>query len=818
MKYLIAFLATLACFLAPRSLAAIVPQWSTGVAVPGEKVVLYLIDMEGQSGDPISLPKPPEIPHASVRLLQTKLDGNPLDPNRAIVAIAPVMVTPDAPGLIEPGTLEVTYASGRKAKVEVPPLPVVSTSDIKWQEKPFTYGALWYVGNKDGYVNEPVRASLKLFLPQDIVAPHQPMLEGMGVSVLSFQPSVQGVASVVQGEFIPKPTAFAKGQTWRTADFMGEFTPEHEGKQGVRAAIPLMQVTQSAGFTRTFQTTVPLPSLELSALPLPPGAPADFADTVGEYTVEASTTAKDLAMYEAVEVTITVRGTGNLGKLECPVPEDAEDWRLIPSTRKPLLDSNGQTVGMAFSQLMRPTAEVPGIPAFSFSYFDPKAMEYRRAESRPIPLPWRATEDAAASPSAGAAAPPPAGDVPVAEMRDIYGNFDLGNAAQLSLQLPRSLWYLLYLPALAIVLALAVGSLRRRLAAGAEGRARERELARIGRTASGLDFLKALGGFIESHIPMGGQTPELQQILARRDEEAFRPEASVSITPAEKAAMLRQVRRALAKLATTAALLLLALAPSTWAAGDDAYDAYEKGQYSSAREILEAELKAHPRSADRALEGWGAYRARLLFNLGNCHYRLGQPGQAALCYARALQEDPQLKEAALNLAFVQRQQGAILPEDGGAQAVFTFFTPQQLWVGTIAATALLVLCLALHLAWRGRPRPWLHTATALALLLSLACAANWVYYLTRATPDFHLLPPANVVYAVQPATARSAPVESAAEVIRITPTSPLLLLAERGSMSYVETATGTRGWVATETLAPLCAEGAVPRMPLTLCF
>lgn len=43
---------------------------------------------------------------------------------------------------------------------------------------------------------------------------------------------------------------------------------------------------------------------------------------------------------------------------------------------------------------------------------------------------------------------------------------------------------------------------------------------------------------------------------------------------------------------------------------------------------------------------------QLLYNLGNCYYRLGQNGKAILCYERALRLDPTFKDAKVNLDFV----------------------------------------------------------------------------------------------------------------------------------------------------------------------
>ncbi len=805
--YLSFILASLYCLLFTAR-AEIVPMWSTGVAVPGERVVLYLVDTGIGAEDSISVSKPPQAERADVRLLRPISDVNPLDPQRNRVAIAPIQVTPDVAGQLNLGTIEVSYRSGKAESIIAPPLTVVSTGDITWFTRPVSYGALWYADTKDGYVHQPVRAHLKLFLPDGFNAPELPMLNPVGVKITDLQRSMQGLMNLVHRQTMPAPEAYARGNTWRTADFFGEFTPLREGTQGVNGGIV---IERPLGLLGSEQASVPLPTLSLSALPLPPGAPADFANTAGQYSISATTNAQDLAMHEAVEVEITVRGTGNLSSIECPRPVDAQDWKLVPATRKPLLNANGQTVGMVFSQYMRPTAEVGGIPAFSLCYFDPVSMEYRRAETRPIPLAWHMTSEAGNGlQSSGTNAPPPAGEVPVEEMRSIYGFITHGSGSYLTL--PRWLWYLLYLPAALVLLALGAGALRRYLAAGAAGRARDRELSRLARQNSGLDFLKAVGGFIEANIPMEAQGPELRSILARRDEEAFRPQASVTLTPAEKTTMLRQVRRALAKLATTAAVLMLMLLPTAQAnvptdALLGAEAAYNEAQYSKAL--------SHLQSKDAARSPMAAL---YFYNMGNCYYQLKQPGQAALAYARALQADPGLKEARLNLAFVQRLQGAILPTHEGANAVFTFFSPQQLWVGTIVSTALLALCLALQLAWRHLPRPWLQAATALTLLLSLACAANWVYYLTRETPNFSLLPPQNLAYVVQEGAARSAASDEGAVVIALTPTSPVLLLAERGSWSYIETATGVRGWVQAAHLAPLCPEGMTPHMPLTLRF
>ena len=794
----LALIAILLITLARYAAAELIPVWSTGVAVPGEQLMLYLIDTEvGQ--DTFTLKTAPRARYASVQEQRPTVIANPTDPNRGMVEILPILVRPDKAGDLQLEDIVVEYRSGRSVQVKTPPLPVRSTAEIKWYTTPVPYGALWYTNTREGYVHQPVKAALKLFIPQDCRAASLPQLHAVGVKIGTLQQAVQGVLSIMHSRIMENPVAFAKGQSWSTADFTGEFTPFREGNSDIAGTILLVR---QRGFLMLGQDEAPLPTLRISALPLPPGAPANFADTVGSYSISSRTDATSLAMNEAVEVEITVRGSGNLQQIPCPVPDTPADWKLLPATRKPITGPNGEILGMVFSQLMRPVAEVRGIPAFSMSYFDPASMEYKRAVAAPIALPWRETDTAGAA-LVQAATPPPAGTVPVEEMTDIYGYMPAdghGYFAAIHWFLPRWVWYLLYLPAAGILGYMALGALLRRLAMRAGSKARERELAAISRAGDALSFLKGIGAFIETHIPT--PTPELQDILRRRDNEAFRPEAAPEVSAEERHAMLRSVRKALAALAGKAMLLALLLLPLATAAQDEAEQQYNARQYTKAVELLSRNTLLTP---DK------------LYNLGNCYYRLGQPGQAALHYAKALQIDPGLREAKANLAFIQRKEGAILPIRTGADSVFTLLTCSQLWLCTIICTAALALCIALLLLRRHTPeKPWLTASTALFALLSLLCALDWVYYTTRETADLTSLPPSNIAYILKTTTAHTAADEASAGIIQLPVSTPVHLLATRGSWSYIETTTGTRGWIPTTTTAPLSP--IPPKTPLTIHF
>ncbi len=762
----------------------VIPIWSTGVAVPGEKVALYLVDTE-VGDDVFMIDKRPDVQQARLEVLQPQAGANPQDPNRSMVEIYPMTIVPDREGEIRVSDIQVTYRkSGKKQTVKIPALPVVSTAAIKWNNEPIPFGTLWYTELKDGYVDQSVRSHVKFFLPRGCDAPMPPQMQAVGVKIGNFQPAVQGVVAIVQSNVLGNTTsAFARGENWRTVNYTGSLTPFREGNSDVTGKVIL---TQQQGFFSVGQAEADLPVISIGALPLPPGAPKNFANTVGQYSVSAATTATHLAMNEPVEVEITVRGQGNLELLECPEPQNAADWKPVPATRKPVLGPNGEIEAMVFSRLLRPTAEVSAIPSFAFGYFDPEAQTYRQAASKPIALPWQKTNAAGTGfiASAEAVEPPPAGEIPVEEMTDIYGILT-PEEARLSSRIPLWVWSLLYIPALGILLGVLAAALRRRIAAGAAGRATERELRSIAEEADNLTFLRNIGSFIESRIPADNMTPELREILERRDAEAFRPDAKTNLSPMERETMLKRIRKALTAIIAAATLLMTALSP-TEAAAESAAESYKAGQYSAAMEQVK---KSDEESALK------------YYNIGNCLYRLGKPGAAAHAYYCALLENPSFKEARANLAFIQRKEGALLPSGSITDDVFTLLSVPQLSVATIICTAVLALGIALLISLRGCRKPWVHACTAVAALLSLLCAADWVYYTTRETPDITALPPADLACVLTSTALRTSADASGSGIVTLPPSTPLHLLLTRGSWCYVELfSSGTRGWVSKDAI------------------
>ena len=73
MKHIIKLFCGCLCLLSQQLMAAVVPVWSVDVAVPGEKVALYLVDTDiGE--DLFSIQQRPAVENASLEIMQHYAD------------------------------------------------------------------------------------------------------------------------------------------------------------------------------------------------------------------------------------------------------------------------------------------------------------------------------------------------------------------------------------------------------------------------------------------------------------------------------------------------------------------------------------------------------------------------------------------------------------------------------------------------------------------------------------------------------------------------------------------------------------------------
>ncbi len=788
--------------LAVAGWSQVVTQWSSQAVVPGEKTLMLVIMTNGEMVQPLPIGR---VEGASVRFARRDYmiwNGSPSQ--RAFYYLAFEVVT-DKPGIVTIPSIELKGNNGEIYKTPPQTLKVYPFDAIKWNPIPQSggrhqYGTLWHTDDPTPYVNQPTMAELKFYVPPDIVEFQLPSIKADGLATWRFEPQPTNLNIFQFG------SALISGYDWKVCTFHSALTPLRSGKVSIGGTETMFALDSSADpilaqFTRNMiSIPMPIPELTLEARPLPPGAPYGFKNAVGQFSIKATTDARDLSANEPISVQITISGTGNINTLSAPEPKDPSRWKLYPANKIGNDESRSLSGSVTFQQLLRPTAETDAVPPFELVYFDPSTQQYELISTSAIPLPWKASApDLVPATMVAPATPPPAGDVPVAKMTDIYGLVPLSMSTTLSTP-GSSSWYLLaYLPVLLILAYAGAQFLRKKRLQTEESRARMAAFKAIPTKESTPVFLRSIGSFIETHIPESKQDDQLRKILATRDELAFLPQGTDDKIPdSERKSMMKHVKEILSKLPLILLLTCLLLPfgiQSAQAAPPIHTKAapnllYERGEYTeAAKSYAHAVTEPDVYPGQRALDYYGQ---------GNSLYRLNKPGEAALAYQRALNICPDFTEARKNLEFIQRKEGAVLPIKDQTSEWLSLVNYHALPPTIIVSSAILLTALTLLLLYRR----YVILLTFLIVLGAITLAAaitNRVLY--PQAPN--TINPAKLLIVTQSTPARHAADASSPTLMTLPPSTPLILQAQRGSWYYVTTFTGTPAWIHVDTASPV---------------
>ena len=117
---------------------------------------------------------------------------------------------------------------------------------------------------------------------------------------------------------------------------------------------------------------------------LPAGEPEGFTGGVGEFTVNASLSADEVEVNEALSLKITIRGTGNLPLLGEPKVNLPPDHDLYDVTRSVNISTEGNRISGSVTFEYPIVARHAGrfrIAPVRFAWFDPAGGQYRSASS-----------------------------------------------------------------------------------------------------------------------------------------------------------------------------------------------------------------------------------------------------------------------------------------------------------------------------------------------------------------------------------------------------------------------------------------------------
>jgi hypothetical protein len=127
-------------------------------------------------------------------------------------------------------------------------------------------------------------------------------------------------------------------------------------------------------------------NLDIKSLPVD-GKPASFSGAVGNYNFSASLDREEASTNEAITLTVTVSGSGNLELLNMPSPVFPPDFEVYDPKLTSSVDANSQGMNgtkKAEYLVIPRRAGSFDIPPMEFSYFNPAKGQYVTLHSNPM--------------------------------------------------------------------------------------------------------------------------------------------------------------------------------------------------------------------------------------------------------------------------------------------------------------------------------------------------------------------------------------------------------------------------------------------------
>ena len=143
------------------------------------------------------------------------------------------------------------------------------------------------------------------------------------------------------------------------------------------------------GDIRTRAFTIQTQPKTINVKSLPQGAPAGFSGAVGNFSITAETDLLQTKVNDAVTLTVTISGEGNLDTFADPQWDAGSQWRAFDSQADTVIDSPSGVIRgtRTIKQVLVPTmwGEL-SLPPIQFSYFDPEIETYQTIETEPIKI------------------------------------------------------------------------------------------------------------------------------------------------------------------------------------------------------------------------------------------------------------------------------------------------------------------------------------------------------------------------------------------------------------------------------------------------
>ncbi len=172
-------------------------------------------------------------------------------------------------------------------------------------------------------------------------------------------------------------TTRINGRTYHVDEYVRRLYPQKTGK----ILIPPAQLKLPIkGNPKTLKTK----PVALNVQPLPEiGKPANFDGAIGEYSISTSVDRRRLEVRNALTLSVTITGTGNINTVRAPKITPISGFRTDPPILAQRNSANTRIYQYAIIPLKSGILQLPGI---EFSYFNPTKETYQTSKTGPISL------------------------------------------------------------------------------------------------------------------------------------------------------------------------------------------------------------------------------------------------------------------------------------------------------------------------------------------------------------------------------------------------------------------------------------------------
>ncbi|HLA60307.1 MAG TPA: BatD family protein, partial [Puia sp.] len=166
-------------------------------------------------------------------------------------------------------------------------------------------------------------------------------------------------------------------------------SPKNSG-QGLGGLLDRLFEPEVSGTPFTQHIVLESKPVMVHVKPLPEaGKPADFNGAVGNYSISASLNTKEVDTGDAANLSVSVKGTGNLPVINAPTITWPANMESYDVSNKENIDKAVAPLGGTKTYSYSFICTKPGkyiLPQVKMSYFDPAAKVYKTIESDPLNL------------------------------------------------------------------------------------------------------------------------------------------------------------------------------------------------------------------------------------------------------------------------------------------------------------------------------------------------------------------------------------------------------------------------------------------------